>query len=131
MKVTKAKDVKFALPNKAGTLQAALKPLAEAGINVVGLCGWIEGRKSMVRLLVSDPAKAARLLKKQGLAVETNPVLVIECPDKPGQGASFMSALAEAGVNMLKIYGTATGGAATAVLSADPMAKAFKVLKAL
>jgi hypothetical protein len=81
-----------------------------------------------VRLLVSDPRKAADVLGEAGvLVIETN-VLVLDLADRPGALAELSHTLARAKVNIEYAYGTTSATGGNLVLRVSDVRKALKVL---
>jgi len=130
-KVTKARELVVTVPNRIGSLAKLLRALADAGVNVVALCGEGKGRQGKIRFVVSDPAKAGRALAKAGIAAEKNDVLLAQLSDKPGTGAQLAENLAAAGVNIKAGYASAIGGKALLVLSVNNMPAASRAIKSL
>jgi len=92
------------LENKPGTLEVAVRLLAEAKINIRTLAMADTADFGVLRLLVNDVEKAAKVLKDNGFAVSRTPVLAVEVPDRAGGLAQVLTPLREAGINIEYLY---------------------------
>ncbi len=113
MPVTQQLNVTAA--NRPGALARIAEVLAKNKINITGLDS--SGPQRLIRLLVSNPARAKRALLKAGLKVRTEDVVVVTLADKPGALARTARKLANRRVNINYAYGTvARGGKRAAIV---------------
>ncbi|HEX2026915.1 MAG TPA: ACT domain-containing protein [Nitriliruptorales bacterium] len=119
-------DLTVMLPDRPGTFADAATALGAAGVNIEGVCGIPFQGQGVVHLLVEDASQARRALEGAGIAVtDENEVLVLECPDRPGEVAKLARALADAGINIKLLYlATRT----RVVFGVDDVAKAAAAL---
>jgi hypothetical protein len=100
----KVPQVSVFLENRRGRLHEACDVLAKAGINLITLALADTADFGVMRLIVSDPAKAVQVLKDGGFTAILNDVLAIEVPDRPGGLAGILEVLDTGGVNIEYIY---------------------------
>jgi hypothetical protein len=117
-----AKELTVLLENRPGTLADMGEALGRAGINLEGICGVATADASAVHILPADAAGARQALEASGFEVsEEREVLVVEIEDRPGALGALARKVAEAGVNMDRVY-LATN--TRLVISADDLDKA-------
>jgi hypothetical protein len=99
-------DLTLSLPNRPGTLAAAAAALANAGINIDGVCGsTVGGGEGIGHVLVTDAAAARQALQAAGTTIAgERQVLVAEVEDRPGTLAEVAGKLANAGINIDLLY---------------------------
>ncbi len=102
--------------NKPGHLVAPCKMLAESGVNIRALSLADTQKFGILRLIVSDPKKATKLLEDGGFMVKATEVLAIEVPDHPGGLSEVLSALEKSTVNIEYMYAFPFGRREKAVL---------------
>jgi len=104
--VAMPKILSVALENHPGSLADILELLASQKFNVEAVEAEAQGDFGSARLLVSDSPKAVKLLKSKGFDVIEAEAIELRLDDSPGQLAKSMRALAEAGVNVVSLFGT-------------------------
>lgn len=92
------------LKNAPGTLAAVCDELAARGINIYALTISDTVDHAVVRMVVSDTAKALVLLEEHGTLVVENEVLMIENDNKPGTLSRIAKKLASKNVNIEYAY---------------------------
>lgn len=90
--------------NKAGKIAAVTKALAEAGIDVRALSIADTTDFGVLRMLVSDIAKAKAVLAEQKCIVSATEVTVVAVPDAPGGLAQVLGLLASAKIDIEYMY---------------------------
>lgn len=106
-----ASDLRFVIPNQPGRCARLLEALAEAGVNLEGLCGDLRPGETwgFMHILVEDADKATEILDREGIQVTSrHGVDVHELENRPGAIAETMRAYAEKSENVEVIY-TLTG----------------------
>jgi len=104
------------LENKPGQLTEPCRLLAQAGINIRTLTLADTEQFGILRLIVSDWQKAARLLEEAGYVVNVTEVVAVEVPDRPGGLAELLAVFYNTDINIEYMYAFTFGRGATAVL---------------
>lgn len=104
-----AKETIVRMPNEIGGLDRLAKAIADKGVNILGVCAWVEGADAVIRLLTDDSVRVADALKAQ-YSVRQTDVLVAELPHKPGVLHRVTERLAQEGIDIHHLYAAATGG---------------------
>jgi hypothetical protein len=118
--------------NKPGHIAAPCRLLAEQGVDIRALALADTQKFGILRLIVSDPAKATQLLESAGYVVKANEVLAIAVADQPGGLAQILAALEGTKVNIEYMYAFPFGheGKAVLIFRFDDPDAAIKVLQA-
>src|SRR5688572_21479562 len=106
----------LSLTSKPGTLAALSRTLADAGVNVIALSAAETSGRGKIRLLVNDPVRAKRALRKGKYRVSEEPAFVLRLRNKPGTLARVAGRLAKERINIRSIYATTVGRGAAAVV---------------
>jgi hypothetical protein len=129
----KLKQIVVSIENAPGRLHEVADALGKAGINLRALNLVDTGAFGQLRLLVSDVAKARRILMKMQISAFVNEVVAAEIEDKPGSLADLLKPLKEASVNVVFMYafiGFSQGAKAVMIFRFSDNDKAVKILKA-
>jgi hypothetical protein len=118
--------------NKPGHVAGPCRLLAEQGVNIRALSLADTQKFGILRLIVSDVAKATQALEAAGHVVKTTEVVAIEVPDQPGGLAKVLSALDGSPTNIEYMYAFPFGheGKAVLIFRFDDPDAAIKVLQA-
>jgi hypothetical protein len=100
----KLKQIVVSIENAPGRLHEVTDALGKAGINLRALNLVDTGAFGQLRLLVSDVAKARRILMQMQISAFVNEVVAAEIEDKPGSLANLLKPLKEANVNVVFMY---------------------------
>ena len=100
----KLKQIVISIENEPGRLYEVTNALGQAGINLRALNLVDTGAFGQLRLLVSNVAKARRILMKMQIPAFVNEVVAAEIEDKPGSLAKILQPLTEAGVYVIFMY---------------------------
>ena len=112
----KLKQLSVFLENAPGRLYEALKALGDAGINLRSLCISDTSDYGVLRILVSDVAKARRVIMEKQLPARIDDVVAAEIEDTPGSLARALLPLKESDVNVEYMYGLVGGTSGKAVV---------------
>ena len=104
------------LENKPSQLNEPCRLLAEAGIDIRTLTLADTENFGILRLIVSDWEKGARLLQDAGYVVNVTEVVAVEVPDRPGGLAELLGGFENTGINIEYMYAFTFGRGDTAVL---------------
>jgi len=135
----KLRQLSLFLENQPGKLRGPCEALARAGVDILAMSLADTAQFGILRLVVSDWAKAKAALEQAGTTVKVTEVLPVEVEDKPGGLARVLAVVDDAGLGIEYMYAFATGprGGKTAVVFrlAEPdrgqqvlQAKGLKVL---
>lgn len=102
-------DLTVNLENRPGTLAQLGEALGNAGINIEGVCGFGQGERGEVHILVDGADMAREALSQAGIEVGAErAVEVVSVVDQPGEMGRHLRRVAEAGINVDLVY-LATG----------------------
>lgn len=110
----KLKQLSIFLENAPGRLYEATNALGEAGINLRSLCISDTSDFGVLRILVSDVARARQVIMEKQLPARVDDVIAVEIEDTPGSLARVLLPFKETKVNVDYMYalaGSATGKA--------------------
>lgn len=126
-----ANQLSVFLANKPGTLSTVCEALAKAKINIYALTISDTIDHAVVRMVLSDPAKALHIFGEHGVLAVESDVLLLENSNKPGSLARIAERLAKAKINIEYAYLATSPGAKSGllVLRVQEPKKALKVLK--
>ena len=100
----KLKQLVVSIENAPGRLFEVTSALGNAGINLRALNLVDTGAFGQLRLLVSDLAKARRILMEMEIPAFENEVVAAEIEDKPGSLARILQPLTEANLYVVFMY---------------------------
>ena len=100
----KLKQIVISIENAPGRLFEVTDALGKAGINLRALNLVDTGAFGQLRLLVSNVARARRILMEMQIPAYVNEVVAAEIEDKPGSLAGILQPLAKAKVNVIFMY---------------------------
>jgi hypothetical protein len=117
--------------NKPGHLAGPCRLLAQQGIDIRALALADTQKFGILRLIVSDPAKATRVLEAAGHVVKPTEVIAIAVADQPGGLAQVLTALEGTPVNIEYMYAFpfGHGGKAVLIFRFDDPDKAIEILQ--
>ena len=90
--------------NKKGTMQEITGILLNEQINILGSVTNDSAEYGIIRMVVSDPQKAAEALKKAGFLCRLIPVLGVEVEDRTGTLNALLKSLESSNINVNYIY---------------------------
>ena len=124
----KTTQLALSLVSRPGTLAALARTLADAGVNITALSAAETSGRGKIKLLVNDPVRAKRALRKAKYRASEEPAFALRLRNKPL--ARLTARLAKERINVRSIYATTAGrGSAMVVLTVGGNAgKARRVL---
>ena len=127
----KLKQIVISIENSPTRLYDVIKAMGDAGINLRALNLVDTGAFGQLRLLVSDTAKARRILMEMNIPAFVNEVIAAEIPDEIGSLSHIMLPLVNAGIRIKHMYAYigASVGNAVMIFSFSDNEKAIHVLK--
>ena len=125
------KQISVLLGNVPGTLSRVTNILDKEDITTKALLAASAAESSTVRLVVSDPDRAAAVLDSYGFDYEVTPVLAAEVPLHSGGMNAILKPLAKAEINILYLYTSINriGKETIVILGTDKLDEAREVLK--
>ncbi len=124
------KELVIVLPNRAGTLAAVAKALANAKINLLAIDAAGGFEHNIVRFVPDNASRAKSILKRRGFDVGESNVLCVYVEDRRGALAALTGKLGRAKVNIDYLYATGSrshGKELIVIHTSDPK-KAAKAL---
>jgi len=127
----KAKQITAWVESKPGELGRIAKALGDAKVNITAFTCWDATGESPIRLQVSSPAKAKKVLEGLGIRTTEEEVLRVTVADKPGLLGDIGTRLGQANINVEYAYATVAqaGKKADVVLGVTDLAGATKALR--
>ncbi len=107
--------------NKNGSLYRITKVLADAGVDIRAFSVADTERFGVLRLIVNDTHKAARVLSEAGEVVDVSEVLGVKIPDTPGGLSELLRIVTEDNISVEYLYAFVSreGGNAYVVLRVE------------
>jgi hypothetical protein len=107
------------LENRSGALAEVADLLGGAGINIRGFSTNESEEYAVLRLIVTDPARAREILAEAGFTTHLAHVICVKVPDVPTGLARVLDELAAAGVSIDYLYGISLQNVCFAVTDVD------------
>src|ERR1035437_608414 len=123
------KQLSIFLENKSGRLNEVSQILAKAGINMSAFSVADTSEFGILRLIVSDPEQACKVLRENQFSVNLTDVVCLNCPNKPGALAKALQIISDNGVAIEYLYAYSMGESANVVLKPDNLDHCIKVLQ--
>ncbi len=125
------REISLTLPNRPGALAGVARALAKDRINLAAIGVDSTPSKGRVRLIVSDPDRAMRILGEAGYEAEVREMLAVRLEDRAGSFLRVLETLAKAKVNIqsVAILVTREGSQPLVALGANDLPKARRLLK--
>jgi len=130
--ITMAQYFYLEAPDRPGEAARLLGALREAGVNLLALSGFPQGRRAQVDLVPEDPARLRAVARRHGWKL-TGPkrVFRITGEDRVGAMAEVAEKLAAAKINIVATQAVATGPGVFGALLWVPPADVRRAAKAL
>jgi hypothetical protein len=125
----RATQLSVSLKSEPGVLAQLARTLAEARVNILSLAASATSGRGRIRLIVNDPVKAKRALRRAKYRVSEEPVFIVRLRNKPGALARVAGRLGKARVNIKSAHATTAGRGAAVVLTVGSAKKARKILR--
>lgn len=126
-----AKQLALFLENRPGMLATVCDALAEAKVNIFAMSTSDTVDHTVIRMVVSDPARALQVFGERGTLVVADDVLLVEATNTPGALARIAHRLSDARINIEYAYCAAgrTMKRGLLVLRTSQSQKALRVLR--
>lgn len=130
--MAKAKIVKqlsFTLSTRAGLLSDVTSAIAKAKVNITAICAYEMAKNAYFMLTADSAARARKCLAFLKVGLEEEEVVVVEMPNKAGELQKVAKKIADAGINIDYMYGTAAAGkSSTCVFKTSDDKKAIRAI---
>ena len=126
----KTTQLTVSLENKPGQAAKLGTALKRAKVNILALSVVDSADTCVVRLVTDSSRKAGQALTKAGMKPTRQSVLTLNLPNEPGALEDACRKLADAGVNINYMYGSASKAATEGivVLGVDDLDKALQAV---
>jgi len=122
------RQISVFLENKTGHLNKILAILAGNKININALTVADSSDYGLLRMLVSDPEKAAELLRAENVTVRIHEVISLEMEAAPGSMSKILDLFTEAGLSIEYVYAFSFGSKSVLILRTNDREKAFEIV---
>lgn len=129
--MAKTKQLTAWVESTPGQLGRIAKALGNAKVNITAFTAYGTGGESPIRLQVTSPAKAKKVLQDLGLRTTEEEVLRLTVADKPGLLGQIGTRLGQANINVDYAYATVAGRKVDVVLGVSDLVAATKALRGL
>jgi len=99
-----SKEFAIRMEDRPGILGKFCRALADRGVNILAFQSVPFEGKSLVRLVVDNPATAKTVIDSEQLACTETEVAQVKLPHRPGELARAASRLGEANININYAY---------------------------
>ena len=103
------KQVFVTTKNETGEFFEVTQVLAEAKVNITGICAWGVQDKAYFALLTNNNAKAVAALSAKGMQATEQEAVAVMLEDKIGAARTIAKKIRDAGINLDYVYGTSCG----------------------
>ena len=122
------KQVSVFLENREVRFLQITEILKNNNINIISFCIAETAEFGMLRMVVSDPDKAAEVLKKEEFSAHLTDVISVNIPNEEGTLFNLLKVVADTGNNIRYMY-TSLGEAGPIVLKTTNQEDVLKALK--
>lgn len=119
------------IENQPGTLADFTELLGREGIDLVALSIADTTNFGILRCIVCDAERAAKVMSDAGYTARVTDVLAVSVPDRPGGMALAVRALTDAGISIEYLYSfvRSAGDHALLIFRVEDLDRAAKVLE--
>lgn len=123
------KQLSIFLENKSGRLAEVLGVLGDAGIAIKALTIADTSEYGILRLIVSDDAKALEALRSEGFSVNFTDVISIATPNEAGSFAKILKTMAANSISVEYMYAFSFNQKAAIVMRPENITRTIEVMK--
>ena len=128
-KAKKSKQLSFALSNRVGLLSKVSQAIADAKINMHAICAYGMGKQAYFMVVTEKNAQAKKALGKLKKNIAEEDVIAVEMPNRAGALQKVAQKIADAGIDIIYMYGTAgTGKSSMCIFKTVDDKKAMRVI---
>lgn len=117
------------LENKSGRLTEVLEALGSENIKITALSVADTSEFGILRMIVSDPARAKELLKKRSFTVNLTDVISIIAPNEAKYYAKALKILSDLDISIEYTYAFSVGKKSVIILRCGNTEEAIRALK--
>ena len=117
------------LENKSGRLTEVLDALGKENIRITALSVADTSEFGILRLIVSDPEKAKRILKEQFFTVNLTEVISVMAPNEAKHYANILRILSDQNISVEYTYAFSIGEKSVIILCCSNTDDAINALK--
>jgi hypothetical protein len=122
------KQLSVFLENKSGRLNEVSGLLAEAGINMSAFSIADTSDFGILRVIVSDPDKALKILREKEFSASLTEVVCLICPNEPGALARALDILCKEDVQIEYMYAFSIDKSANIIIRPANVQKCIEAL---
>ena len=128
----KIEQLSVFIENRAGRLANIAANLGEIDIDIKAISLADTSEFGILRLVVSEPQKAKKVLRDRGFTVSLTEVVAIKIADRPGELGKLLQLIEQNSLNIEYVYGLTENNKDHAILifSFDDLDRAVEVLQA-
>lgn len=105
-----SKQLMIRVDNRVGSLAEVTSFISASRINLVGICAYeIEGVVSIM-FVTEDNNAAKKILEEHNITVQEEEAILLTLDNRPGALQRITDKIADAGINLRLIYGSAASG---------------------
>jgi len=123
------KQLSVFLENRYGRLTELTTALGQAHINLSAFNIAESSDFGIMRMVVSDPFEARRVLLEKGFAVSLSDVLCLQIDNQPGELSKVLGLFSDQGITVEYMYAFAVGEHANIIICPDKLDICVKVLE--
>lgn len=123
------KQLSVFIENRSGRLHEVFKALGNADVTIKALSVSDTSDFGILRLIVTDPEKAAKILKEEMFTVHLNDVFMIAAADLAHGLGSALQVLAEEGISIEYMYAFSCVNREIVVMRTDDPEKTVRLLR--
>ncbi|MFW6022069.1 MAG: ACT domain-containing protein [Halanaerobiaceae bacterium] len=123
------KQLSVFLENKSGRITELTEILGEAGINLSALSIAETSEFGIIRMVVSEPENALKILKDNKFSVNLTDVMCLSTPNEPGALARALKILSKENIDIEYMYAFSMDEKALVVIRTENIENTIKVLK--
>jgi hypothetical protein len=123
------KQLSIFLENKSGRLSEVTTILGEAGINMTAFSIADTSDFGILRVIVSEPERALKILKENKFSGNLTDVVCLSCPNKAGALSKALVILNDEGISIEYMYAFSLGETANIVIRPTNVQKCIEVLQ--
>lgn len=123
------KQLSVFIENRDGRLEKVTETIKDNNINIVSASLADSSEYGMFRMVVSDPEKAARVLKEAGFSAKLTDVIAVRLPQEIGMLHQLFKVLVEAKISVEYMYALSTDKNGSMILRVSDSENALVALQ--